>query len=114
MKRTVYFLLVLGLSGCGEADDVKTAVKGILKDPDSVKFEAVFVTKQGDKACAIFNAKNSFGGYAGLDVVELKKSNDKWRLSSEDLDPSKCTRDYYDQLNQDDETHKEFLKILNR
>lgn len=39
------------------------AVRGRLKDPDSAKFSAEFVT--GSTVCGYVNARNGFGGYNG-------------------------------------------------
>lgn len=40
-------------------------LKDKLKDPDSVEFRNVFVST-ANAVCGEFNAKNSFGGYAGF------------------------------------------------
>ncbi|MBB6054453.1 MAG: hypothetical protein EOM46_21465 [Gammaproteobacteria bacterium] len=40
------------------------SVKSQLKDPDSAKFGAFYVSTSG-AGCGVVNAKNSFGGYSG-------------------------------------------------
>lgn len=67
------------LSGCGKSesaglvDSAETAVRQALKDPESVQFRKVKIvqlaTPAGDSpiVCGEFNAKTSFGGYAGFE-----------------------------------------------
>ena len=72
-----FFLIsVVFLPGCN--NDIKEAIRERLKDPDSVKFEKILT--QGTRACVEYNAKNSYGGYVGNEVAQLK-----------DLDPSSGT-----------------------
>jgi len=42
----------------------KAILEGSLRDPDSVRYKDVFVSKTGD-VCGRMNAKNGYGGYAG-------------------------------------------------
>lgn len=43
---------------------VRLYIESRMKDPDSVKFGAVF-SRGENHVCGLFNAKNSFGGYVG-------------------------------------------------
>lgn len=38
------------------------------KDPDSVKFKDLRITKDGTVVCGMVNAKNSYGGYTGFEM----------------------------------------------
>jgi hypothetical protein len=70
MKRLwIAGLLLVGLAGC---DSTKTeamaAVSSLMKDPGATQFRGVEVIDQGDgteAVCGEYNAKNSFGAYAG-------------------------------------------------
>jgi len=72
-------LAALVLVACATHEDSLTsnaerAVRSQLKDPDSAQFGAVFIVpaaKHGSEqrmtVCGSVNARNSFGGYAGMD-----------------------------------------------
>lgn len=71
-------LLSLALYGCNEESRVQETVRSNLKDPDSAKFENLFVSKDGTRACINWNAKNGFGGYGGWATAELRHDADAW------------------------------------
>lgn len=49
------------------AEQVKTYVRGSLKDPDSAKFQDLKAYAKEQVACGKVNAKNSYGGYTGFE-----------------------------------------------
>ena len=82
MRWFVGAALAAGLAGCGseqsEQDrlrsedyeleiDARMAVSDRLRDPNSARFEGVFVSRSSGLpvVCGQVNAKNAFGGYAG-------------------------------------------------
>ena len=103
MKLVASVLLLsaaLTLSGCGKSKEeaaadaaaalrasdisaIKEAVKANLKDPESVQFQVVAAD---DKfGCAIWNAKNSMGGYNGFQLALFTKQDAKWMTNTMDL-----------------------------
>ncbi|MBB5411878.1 hypothetical protein HDG34_005844 [Paraburkholderia sp. HC6.4b] len=70
------FIVGILLSGCSPDSALKSsaedAVKKKLNDPDSAKFEDVYVVKKIDKGhtysviCGRVNARNALGGYIGF------------------------------------------------
>lgn len=62
MRRSLLALsMLLACSAC--TNEVETAVKAKLNDPDSAQFSEIS-TKDG-VTCGLVNAKNKFGGYVG-------------------------------------------------
>lgn len=49
-------------------DEARAALEERVKDPSSLQFRKVFISFGGDvrTVCGEFNAKNSYGGYAGF------------------------------------------------
>jgi hypothetical protein len=87
--------VALALSACSQRGDVETAIKDLLRDPDSAKFRAVVVNKPGNRACAVFNARNAFGGYGEWTVFELRKRDTGWQVSNKDFPAAQCTEAYF-------------------
>lgn len=46
-----------------------TAIKQTLRDPESVRWEQIFTSENGDLVCIEYRAKNGFGGYEGALMV---------------------------------------------
>lgn len=59
--------------------EAKTAVLATLKDPDSAKFGQWTVVND-ELACLDVNAKNSYGGYTGMQSASMIKENGKWEV----------------------------------
>ena len=57
--------------------EAKNTVLASLKDPDSAKF-GQFTIENEKFACLDVNAKNSFGGYTGMQSATLLRENGKW------------------------------------
>lgn len=55
----------------------KEAVLKVLKDPESAKFGA-FTLVNDENACLDVNARNSYGGYTGEQVMVLTKVRNEW------------------------------------
>ena len=62
------------------AEEVRRTIKAVAKDPDSARFDRVLVSEDGDIGCAIWNAKNSFGGYGDGKITEVRKRNGRWEV----------------------------------
>lgn len=45
------------------ATGLVNVLKPALRDPDSLRFEHLLTDEQGDTVCAVYRAKNGFGGY---------------------------------------------------
>lgn len=48
-----------------QLDAAETAVKAVLKDPESAQFSGLWVGPGGKYVCGDVNAKNAMGGYVG-------------------------------------------------
>ncbi|MDY4311149.1 hypothetical protein SOX05_14800 [Pseudomonas putida] len=80
-KTPLVILLSLALYGCNEDSIIQETVRSNLKDPDSAKFEKLFVSKDGTYACINWNARNGFGGYGGWATAELKHVAGTWVIA---------------------------------
>jgi len=84
-------LIPLLLTACGQSSQIENAVRNRLKDPDSVKFKDVVISEKGDRACIVWNAKNSLGGYGSWEVAELQKNASDWTIVDMDGSELNCT-----------------------
>ncbi len=75
-------LFILLLSGCSQQSAVEEVVQNHLKDPTSAIFKDYVASDGNQYACISWNARNSFGGYAGWDVAFLKKVDGDWTVES--------------------------------
>jgi hypothetical protein len=90
--RSVLLLLVaITATACGETQNIQGAVRERLKDPASANFKETVVSKDGKRACIVWNAKNSFGGYGEWKVAELKMADGRWVVEEMDGSQSVCT-----------------------
>lgn len=75
-KLLILTVIAAFVTGCDSKffDNAKhKAVREGLKDPDSAKWISELVHE--DRACIVFNAKNSFGGYIGKQTAWLQNSD---------------------------------------
>ena len=91
MVRTMVLLLPLLVAACGQGGQIENAVRDQLKDPDSAQFKDLVVSENGKRACVVWNAKNSMGGYGEWDVAELQKNNSSWKINDMRGHESNCT-----------------------
>jgi hypothetical protein len=85
------------LAGCTETSAVKSAVRDVLKDPDSAKFGEItlFEGQKGKHACATVNARNAMGGYTGDKQMLLRHDGeDGWTVVDEldDYTHEQCSK----------------------
>lgn len=84
MKQPIaLFVMLVLLAACGEGSKIKDVIRNNLKDPGSANFKDLVVSEDGKRACIVWNAKNSMGGYGDWNIAELKKdglaaNGDKW------------------------------------
>ncbi len=50
-KHLIILAFSLALTSCGDAGDIKRAIKNRLKDPASAVFDDIIYSKAGDRAC---------------------------------------------------------------
>lgn len=85
-------LAACGLIDGGDEGQIKELVEERLKDPSSVKFGDFVMSSDGKRACIIWNAKNSFGGYGGWEVAEARKRySGEWMIEDMDGLKHQCT-----------------------
>jgi hypothetical protein len=72
--------IVLTLAACGDGSKIKEAVRQSLKDSGSAKFGDTIISSDAKRACILWNAKNSFGGYSDWSFAELKNIESKWKI----------------------------------
>jgi hypothetical protein len=80
MTKVIFLLpIIFLLAACGDDDSkIKDVIRQYLKDPGSAQFKDTVVSKDGERACIVWNAKNSMGGYGDWEVTELLKLNSVW------------------------------------
>lgn len=64
MIRKTIILIAIAISGCAERQH-ENAVKSLLVDPDSAKFNETHISEDKRIACGSVNSKNRMGGYSG-------------------------------------------------
>jgi hypothetical protein len=69
---------------CGEESAIQSAIKSNLKDPESAKFDKLAMSADKQRACVVWNAKNSMGGYGNWAIAKLMKVDSKWEITSMD------------------------------
>ena len=77
MKTIMTAMLAsLMIAGCGiQEGPAKDAVKAMLNDPDSAKFEGLQAGITSGDVCGYVNAKNRMGGYVGKTPFYYVKSD---------------------------------------
>ena len=93
MKSCWFVFIISGLTGCSAtapsdpdekfAEQVQADVRHSLKDPDSAQFEDIKAFAKEKVACGKVNAKNSYGGYVGMD--DFSYYVDQVHLQSDDM-----------------------------
>lgn len=73
--------VILGVASAANAgvSDAKQALLGYMKDPESIKWGEITISKLGRYACLTANSKNNYGAYTGYYhhiLVKLENSND--------------------------------------
>jgi len=77
-KSLVVFPLLLALVACGDGSKIKDTIREHLKDPSSAEFKALVTNESGNKACIVYHAKNSMGGYGDWHAAFLDKNKSGW------------------------------------
>lgn len=70
-------------------NELRNVVLQAAKDPDSVKFGKVTMVSSMC-ACVEANARNSYGGYGGMQAVMLGKINSQWKVVMQTEDTANC------------------------
>ncbi len=79
------------LASCGDSSRIKDLVRQNLKDPGSAQFKDTIFSADKKRACIIWNAKNSMGGYGDWDVAELKMENSGWAVKNMEGSEQNCS-----------------------
>ncbi len=91
LKKIVLISSVLVLAACGENSKIEDAVRQQLKDPGSAQFKEATISASGLRACVVWNAKNSMGGYGDWSVAELTKAESGWNAHEMKGREGNCT-----------------------
>jgi len=103
------------LSGCSDpSSELGELIKPRLKDPDSLKITQTTSNSESTRACVLWNAKNSFGGYGQPSVTSFKKSSTGWAIAKWEADVEKCSQAYFDALDAYYEYIAEFKDIKDK
>ncbi|MCK9246928.1 MAG: hypothetical protein M0P11_08265 [Anaerolineaceae bacterium] len=91
IKILLTILVATSLVACsGSESSAQNAVAAQLKDPDSAKF-GKFTKFGGDLACLGVNARNSMGGYSGMQQALLMKLGSGWDvIAINDISHQQC------------------------
>ena len=112
MKKYLQLALAFVVAGCGQQGEIENAIKARLKDPSSAQFKHVLIDRSGNVACAVWNAKNSFGGYGEWAASELEKRSDGWTVSVDKSNVSFCTVERYKAMARAEEAYEDVQKVL--
>ena len=93
LKTRLSLLLIASLlmSGCGEEGAIEGAIKENLRDPESGRFEDIYIGSSGTWACAKYKGKNAFGGYGHWKIASLMKNDSGWEAYNMDTTWTTCT-----------------------
>ena len=94
-RSAMYAATLITLIGCEEKSEVEALAKNQLKDPDSAKFQKVIVSYDKKRACAIWNAKNGFGGYGAWETTEFVHNGERWMMKRH-TGREDCSDRYYE------------------
>lgn len=84
--------VAIALSACSSnQEEIESAITVHLRDPDSAQFQKVILNKKGDRACAVWNARNSFGGYGDWQMTGLEKGARGWQITETKVRADRCT-----------------------
>lgn len=103
------FPFIFVIASCGNRTDIEQLLSKELKDPGSVKFKDYKLSEDKNRACIVWNAKNSLGGYGDWSYAEFKRENSQWKLLNIDGDPGNCTDYGFGQLDQRESAKKAFI-----
>lgn len=107
------FLLALTASGCSsEKGDIERVIMSRLKDPDSVKFYELNITERKTRACIVFNAKNSLGGYGERHLASLSKQNGIWVIDESDANRNRCSQEHFNAIDDFEDMRDEFRDYI--
>lgn len=84
-------VVVIGGCGNGDVEEMKSAVKDQLVDPDSAKFGSVSISRDEMEGCIEYNAKNRMGGYSGGKIALMKKQGGRWQVDVMDWHSHLCS-----------------------
>ena len=87
-KLIVSLIVFMMVAACGKSVEygIQSAVRERLKDPESAKFAETLAYE--NFSCIRYNAKNGYGGYAGMSWALLKHSNGSWQVL--EIDRESC------------------------
>ncbi len=92
MRKLIFLLpITFFLASCGDGSKIKDVVRQNLKDPESAQFKEAVFSADKKRACIIWNAKNSMGGYGEWDVAELKIENSEWTIKNMEGSERNCS-----------------------
>lgn len=118
MKRLIAIFFILTLVACGEDSKIKEAIRDKLKDPGSANFKDVLVSKDGRRACAVWNAKNSMGGYSGWEVAQLLYQSSGWTVTKMKWEEDRCSEHGFQILDAefvaDQEARRKVIEMLSK
>ncbi|GHU25841.1 hypothetical protein AGMMS50256_01350 [Betaproteobacteria bacterium] len=91
-KSLLLFPIVFLLAAWGWSDNskIEDIVRQNLKDPGSAQFKDIIFSADKRRACIVWNAKNSLGGYGGWHIAEFKKENSEWVVKDMDVPEPNC------------------------
>lgn len=95
--RIIVAATAIALTGCGDESKIEKAVEAKLIDPYSVHFGDVVISKNKDRACIEFNAKNRMGAYTGYKIAKLYKLGDEWIIKNLNESSYKCGQGHFEE-----------------
>lgn len=90
-KILVLLPVIFVLASCGDTSKIKDVIRQNLKDPGSAEFKDTAFSADNKRACIVWNAKNSMGGYGNWAVAEFVKKDSVWIVKAMKGSESNCT-----------------------
>lgn len=88
-------VLLFFVTACGNTDSqIESLIRDRLLDSNSAQFKTIVKSASGSRACAIWNAKNTMGGYIEWQYTKFSKSGGNWVISKVKEDSEFCTKEY--------------------
>jgi len=118
MRFIGLFMLFVGsqiLISCGSVEgEFTNLLKSRLKGPSSLMISKVTVNSKQTYACAVWNAKNSYGGYGEGSITSFKKESRSWAIREFSADVKLCQLSYFNAIDEHYRLYEELKDLLSQ
>ena len=117
LKLYLSLSLLISLSACTQSElsdraQIEAIVSEKLLDPESVRFGDLIISKDGNRACIEYNAKNRFGGYVGQSLAQLRKQYGTWMTDNLEASSFSCSTTGFEISDAEDAAELEAIRVM--